>query len=66
MLRIRLQLPKGAGLQVYSHQDLIHDALVNAWVEAGATSADIIGYQAKSWNFAALGWHRGHTVLRIA
>ncbi len=60
MLRIRLQLPKGAALQVYSHQDLIHDALVNAWVEAGATSADIIGYQAKPWNFAALGWHRGH------
>lgn len=60
MLRIRLQIPKGEPVQVYSHQDLIHDALVNAWVEAGANSSDIIGHQAKPWNFAALGWHRGH------
>lgn len=60
MLRIRIQLPKGEPAQNYSHLDLIHDALVNAWVAAGADNSWIIGHQAKPWNFAALGWHRGH------
>lgn len=61
MLRIRLQLLKEEPLQQYDHQDLLHDAIVNALIAAGADSADIIGHQAKPWTFAPLGWHRGHT-----
>jgi len=59
MLRVRLQLPKQAPLQVYDHQDLLHDAIINAWTAAGANSEDLIGSQAKAWTFAPLGWHRG-------
>jgi CRISPR-associated endoribonuclease Cas6 len=61
MLRIRLQLPKSEPLQQYDHYDLIHDALINAWVAAGADNGEVIGHQAKPWTFAPLGWHRGHT-----
>ncbi|MEN8128899.1 MAG: CRISPR-associated endoribonuclease Cas6 [Pseudomonadota bacterium] len=61
MLRIRIQLPKGEPVQKYDHHDLIHDAVVNALIAAGANSADVIGHQAKPWTFAPLGWHRGHT-----
>ena len=61
MLRIRLQLPKTEPLQKYDHQDLIHDALINAWIAADADKDDIIGHLAKPWTFAPLGWHRGHT-----
>ena len=60
MLRIRIQLPKGEPVQCYSHYDLLHDALINAWVEAGAMPSEVLGHQAKPWNFAALGWHKGH------
>jgi len=61
MLRIRLQLSKSEPLQQYDHYDLIHDALINAWIAAGADSSEVIGHQAKPWTFAPLGWHRGHT-----
>lgn len=61
MLRLKIQLLKPEKAQTYSHQDLIHDALVNAWAAAGATTEDIIGDGSKPWTFAALGWHRGHT-----
>lgn len=60
MLRIRLQLPKEESLQQYDHQDLIHDAIVNALIAAGAESNDVIGHQARPWSFAPLGWHRKH------
>lgn len=60
MLRIRLRLPKTEALQQYNHHDLIHDALVNAWITAGADKEEIIGHHAKPWTFAPLGWHRGH------
>lgn len=60
MLRIRLQLPQGEPLQQYDHHDLLHDALVNALIAAGADSTDVIGPQAKPWTFAPTGWHRGH------
>lgn len=60
MLRIRLQLPKSEPLQQYDHLDLIHDALINAWIAAGANNSEVIGHQAKPWTFAPLGWHRGH------
>lgn len=63
MLRIRIQLPKDAPLQAYDHQDLLHDAIINAMIAAGADSTDIIGHQAKPWTFAPLGWHQGHTGL---
>lgn len=61
MLRLRIQLLKPEKAQTYSHQDIIHDALVNAWAAAGATTEDVIGGDSKPWTFAALGWHRGHT-----
>lgn len=60
MLRIRLQLPKTESLQQYNHHDLIHDALVNALIAAGADKSQVIGHRAKPWTFAPLGWHRGH------
>jgi CRISPR-associated endoribonuclease Cas6 len=60
MLRIRLQLPKSEPLQQYDHYDLIHDALINAWIAAGADSSEVIGHHAKPWTFASLGWHHGH------
>ncbi len=63
MLRIRLQLSKQEPLQQYDHLDLIHDALVNALIAAGANNSDVIGYQAKPWTFAPLGWHSGHVGL---
>lgn len=63
MLRIRLQLPRHEPLQQYDHFDLIHDALVNALVAAGADNSEVIGHQAKPWTFAPLGWHRKHTGL---
>lgn len=63
MLRIRLQLSKEEVLQSYDHYDLLHDALVNALIFAGADSSELIGHQAKPWTFAPLGWHRGHQGL---
>lgn len=61
MLRVRIQLPKGQPAQQYDHHDLIHDAIINALIIAGADSNDLIGHQAKPWTFAPLGWHKGHT-----
>ena len=63
MLRIRLTLPKSHSPQRYTHQDLIHDALVNAFEQAGAPMQAVIGAQAKTWTFAPLGWHQGHQGL---
>lgn len=60
MLRIRIQLPKNMPAQHYTHLDLIHDALIHAWIAAGAENHDVIGESAKPWTFAPLGWHRGH------
>ena len=57
MYRIRLQLPK-RHLADYHHLDLLHDALVNAWTEAGAKTNQILGVDAKPWTFAALGGRR--------
>lgn len=67
MYRIRLQLPPGMSYR-YQNLDLIHDALVNAWVAAGAKPKMIIGEKAFPWNFAALGNHqdsgnRVHTLV---
>lgn len=60
MLRIRLQLSKAKPLQQYDHHDLIHDALINALIAAGAEKSEVIGHQARPWTFAPLGWHHGH------
>lgn len=57
MYRIRLQLPKKTSCR-YQNLDLLHDALVNGWIAAGAAPAMIIGAQALPWNFAALGNHQ--------
>lgn len=59
MYRIRLRLPKGRMAQ-YRHLDLIHDALVNALLAAGANVEELLGMAAQPWNFAALGFYRGH------
>jgi CRISPR-associated endoribonuclease Cas6 len=67
MYRIRLSLPRGQEA-IYRHLDLLHDALVEAWSAAGASSEAVVGRQARPWNFAALGGHRGsgnllHTLI---
>ncbi|OQY54130.1 MAG: CRISPR-associated protein Cas6 [Candidatus Parabeggiatoa sp. nov. 2] len=54
MRRIRLQLSKKDNIH-YKYLDILHDALVNAWRKAGATSEQITGMNALPWNFAALG-----------
>lgn len=58
MQRVCCRLPKGH-FAYYQHQDLIHDALVNAWIHAGVEPEAVIGPGALAWNFAALGFHRG-------
>ncbi len=57
MNRIRLSLPRRQWA-TYQHQDLLHDAIVNALIAAGATPEQVIGAGAEAWTFAALGYHR--------
>jgi len=59
MNRIRLSLPRGQWA-TYRHQDLVHDAIVNALIAAGAKPEQVIGAGAEPWTFAALGYHRAH------
>ena len=59
MKRIRLSLPRGQWA-TYQHQDLVHDAIVNGLIAAGATPEQVIGVGAEPWTFAALGYHRAH------
>jgi len=54
VLRIQITLPK-KGEVYYHYLDILHDALVNAWVTAGATSEQITGMTALPWHFAPLG-----------
>ncbi|SEH07166.1 CRISPR-associated endoribonuclease Cas6 [Candidatus Venteria ishoeyi] len=61
MLRIRITLPKNLPEDKrinYRYQDILHDALVNAWLQAKADKSNILDRDALAWNFAALGWHR--------
>ncbi len=62
MLRIRIGLPRNSESRViYHYLDSLHDAVVNAWIAAGAKNFQVINkynYQASSWNFGALGFHR--------
>lgn len=60
MLRIRFNLPHPLPAQIYTHQDLIHDAIINGLEQAGVSSEHMVGRYAKPWTFAPLGWHRGH------
>ena len=67
MFRIRMTLPKGKSV-AYRHTDILHDAIVSAWISAGADAEKITGFHASPWNFAALGWRRGqenrtHTLI---
>ena len=57
MIRMKLQLPKGEQAE-FTHQDLVHDALINAMTKAGASIDDVLGYKAEPWTFAALGRSR--------
>lgn len=59
MNRIRLSLPRGQRAQ-FRHQDLVHDAIVNALIAAGAKPEQVLGVGAEPWTFATLGAHRGH------
>ena len=59
MNRIRLSLPRGQWAK-FQHQDLVHDAIVNALIAAGATPEQVVGAGAEPWTFAALGYHRAH------
>lgn len=52
MLRVRIHLFKAVH---YRYLDIIHDALVNAFVTAGASGEQVTGMNALTWNFAALG-----------
>ncbi|MEN8220068.1 MAG: CRISPR-associated endoribonuclease Cas6 [Pseudomonadota bacterium] len=54
MLRLRISLPKKAELH-YKYLDILHDALVKAWIAAGAQKEQILDRSALPWNFAALG-----------
>lgn len=58
MNRIRLTLPKRQDIG-YRNLDILHDALVNAWIGAGAESDQVMGVRSRLWNFAALGWRHG-------
>ena len=58
MHRIRLTLPVGQCVR-YRLLDILHDALVNAWVQAGAAAGAVIGHESKPWTFAPLGGNRG-------
>lgn len=55
MHRIRIQTPKQCA-EPYHYLDILHDALVNAWVAAGASPESVVGFDAKPWHFGALGW----------
>lgn len=57
MKRIRIQLPKQRQVN-YCNLDVIHDALINAFLKHGADKNLIIGQDAALWNFAALGWRQ--------
>lgn len=59
MLRIRLTLPRPL-TQTYTHQDLIHDAIINGLETAGCNASDLMGLNARFWTFAPIGWHNGH------
>ncbi len=58
MLKTRLTLPKQQ-LVHYRYSDVLHDALVNAWVAAGVSADEVTGMTARPWNFAPLGKPQG-------
>jgi CRISPR-associated endoribonuclease Cas6 len=58
MFRIRFCLPIAKTVS-YQHLDIIHDALINAWIVAGASADQVLGFKSCHWNFAALGTRRG-------
>lgn len=59
MNRIRLSLPQRQWAE-FQHQDLIHDAIVNGLIAAGAAPEHVVGAGAEPWTFAALGYHHAH------
>lgn len=58
MLKTRLTLPKQQPIY-YHYSDILHDALINAWVAAGISADEVTGMSARPWNFAPLGKHQG-------
>lgn len=57
MKRIRITQPKNQSL-TYQYKDILHDALVNGWIAAGAKPEEVVGSRARPWHFGALGWRR--------
>ena len=55
MLRIRVSFPKREEVASYHHLDILHDALIRAWIAADAKKEQVLGVNALPWNFAALG-----------
>lgn len=67
MYRIRIALPRKEFV-AYRNLDIIHDALINAWTRAGASSDALLGTRAGNWHFGTLGWRnkvesRAHTLV---
>ena len=57
MKRVRITQPKNQSL-TYRYGDVLHDALVNGWIAAGAKPEEVVGPNARPWHFGALGWRR--------
>ncbi|MBL8253890.1 MAG: CRISPR-associated protein Cas6 [Candidatus Competibacter sp.] len=60
MRRVRICLPRGQ-VATYRHLDVLHDALIQGWEAAGVSADQVMGYRARPWTFAALGYHRQRT-----
>jgi CRISPR-associated endoribonuclease Cas6 len=56
MLKARITLPKQQIIH-YRYFDILHDALINAWVATGISANEVTGMTARPWNFAPLGKH---------
>lgn len=67
MNRKRITLPKKQ-VAVYRYYDIVHDALANALIAAGATPEAVVGCHAKPWHYGVLGYRRknenaAHTLI---
>lgn len=60
MRRIRICLPRNQ-MATYRHLDVLHDALIQGWEATGVSADLVMGYRARPWTFAALGYHRQRT-----
>ncbi len=59
MYRIRLTLAKRAYI-TYHNLDIIHDAIIQGWLNAGAAPESVVGQSAGVWHFGVLGGTTGN------